>query len=91
MTAVDMPTDPAVHGAMRDWDDTPLTPVVCEECASRVFVRKKSLEHTQAQWTTSTAHCLELGGADDRWITCSRLRSSIESAVKRGVVPIPNQ
>jgi len=90
MTTVDMATERVADGAaLRDWDDTPLIPVWCEHCASRVFVRKKSPEHTQVQWTTSTERCLELGDADDRRITCSRLRSSIEAAVKRGALPVP--
>ncbi|GAA1267752.1 hypothetical protein GCM10009609_33580 [Pseudonocardia aurantiaca] len=72
-------------------DDVPLHPVSCGSCGTCVFVRKNSLAHTLVQWTSDTARCVELSGAVAGAVpTCTRLRDSIESSVRRGTVPVPD-
>ncbi|GAA5050638.1 hypothetical protein HNP84_006618 [Thermocatellispora tengchongensis] len=65
-------------------------PVSCHACGSCVLVKKNTLAHTLVQWTTDTGRCVELSGHSDRGTvpTCTRLRDSIETGVRRGLVPV---
>jgi hypothetical protein len=74
-----------------------LTPVRCDSCASQVLVRKNSTRHTSVQWTTpAAATCPEFaarvaaGELSARIDGCPRLRASIEHAVARGDIEVPD-
>ncbi|MGW4421497.1 hypothetical protein [Streptosporangium sp. NPDC004631] len=69
-----------------------MRPVSCSSCGSCVLVKKNSLAHTLVQWTTDTEQCVELIRGVDRGVvpTCTRLRDSIEDAVRLGAVPVPD-
>lgn len=72
--------------------DTPMRPVDCGTCGARVLVRKSSWEQTSVQWNAeSTARCTQRRYAlsrDDVPPLCSQLRESIETAVRRGSLPV---
>ncbi len=68
-----------------------LVEVACLECAARVRVRKNSEFHTSIQWSADAVRrCAEFARRDhDRPArpvheSCSRLKASIEHAVKTG-------
>jgi hypothetical protein len=60
-----------------------------------VKVKKNSEHHTAIQWTAEALdHCQEFRRAESQpegrqiWSACSRLRSSIDQAVKDGAIEI---
>ncbi|WP_369199604.1 hypothetical protein [Streptomyces sp. PU-14G] len=62
-----------------------LEPVTCRTCSTQVLVEKRSLPHTTVQWTCSTTRCPELAGRGPAGVAvCTRLRASIEGAVREG-------
>lgn len=69
-----------------------MRPVSCSNCGSCVLVKKNSLAHTLVQWTTDTEQCVELSRGVDRGVvpTCTRLRDSIENAVRLGAIMVPD-
>lgn len=86
--------------------DAPMTPVSCDSCGARVLVRKSSWEQTSVQWDSDAlAVCPERrellsqsSESDQRislrpglFLSCSRLRDSIEDAVRRGDLVIVGQ
>ena len=71
-----------------------LVPVTCRECGAEVAVKKNSRRHTSVQWTAdAVAQCVELGafasGPGELRLGCSRLKASIDAAVRDGVVVVP--
>jgi hypothetical protein len=73
-----------------------LTPVTCSTCGVEALVKKNSRKHTSVQWTAEgVAGCPEITAAraaDPRALVlgCSKLRASIEDAVRAGQVVIPD-
>src|SRR5690348_2903444 len=74
-----------------------LAPVRCMSCGTEVLVKKNSPKHTTVQWTSDAATvCPEIkaqveGGAiGGQVLGCSRLKQSIEDAVRRGELTVPN-
>ncbi|MEU2608134.1 hypothetical protein [Streptomyces albus] len=66
-----------------------MQPVTCRTCATEVLVEKRSLPHTTVQWTRSTSHCPELAGhGPARIAVCTRLRATIEQAVRDGALEV---
>lgn len=72
--------------------DSPLVPVTCRHCGAQVRARKSSWQQTTVQWdATALAACAQRRGADpaDRpFLGCSRLRESVDDAVRQGALPI---
>lgn len=70
----------------RDW----LTEVSCLDCLARVGVQKNSEHMTSIQWTADAlAACPEMARTSRRLQEgCSRLRASIDAAVRDGSLPI---
>jgi hypothetical protein len=75
--------------------DGRLREIACLDCLAKVKVKKNSEHHTAVQWTDEAlGHCQEFQRAESQpggrqiWSTCSRLRSSIDQAVKDGVIEI---
>ena len=65
-----------------------LVPVQCGACGVEVSVKKNSSKHTSVQWTAAamrgcTQYATTLG--------CPRLRESIETAVRDGRLPVPDE
>ncbi|MFC8434208.1 hypothetical protein [Streptomyces sp. NPDC057253] len=64
----------------------------CERCATTVLVRKSSLAQTSVQWPDGAGGCAEFaevraGDGPPRTAvipTCTRLRATIEEAVRAG-------
>jgi hypothetical protein len=89
------PTSPQTAEDQRLYTQARLVEVACLDCLARVRVKKNSDHHTAIQWSEeSLEHCAEFakaasqpGGRPIR-SACSRLRSSIEQAVKDGAVAI---
>lgn len=74
-----------------------LRPVVCHACGTCVLVKKNSPKHTSVQWTTdATVSCSEFaaraatGETTALVDTCSQLRSSIDAAVRDGLIDVPS-
>jgi hypothetical protein len=72
-----------------------LTEVACLDCLARVRVKKNSEQHTSIQWDADAqSHCQEFQRAASQpggrqiWASCSRLRSSIDQAVRDGAIEI---
>jgi hypothetical protein len=71
-------------------------PVTCASCGVEALVKKNSRKHTSVQWPTDgVASCPEIGearAADPNALVlgCSRLRASIEDAVRDGRIVIPD-
>lgn len=71
-------------------------PLSCDRCATVVLVRKSSLAQTSVQWPEGSGRCAEFTearAATDRppaavIPTCTRLRASIEHAVKKGELAV---
>jgi hypothetical protein len=90
--------DPAAVAAdTRDFLERGLTRVRCGSCRSEVLVRKASPIQTSVQWTSDpAATCPEFaarvaaGEVGARIDTCQKLRESIEAAVVRGDVAVPD-
>ncbi|MGH3331767.1 MAG: hypothetical protein ACRDPJ_10760 [Nocardioidaceae bacterium] len=68
-----------------------LVEVGCLDCLARVRVRKNSEHHTSIQWTSEAVRdCAEFARRDAApggravYESCSRLKASIEDAVRAG-------
>jgi len=89
------PTNPETLEDRRRYTEARLVEVACLDCLARVRVKKNSDHHTAIQWNAEAlGHCQEFQRAESQpegrpiWSTCSRLRSSIEQAVKDGTIEI---
>ena len=89
------PTSPDTVEDQRLYTEARLVEVACLDCLAVVRVKKNSEQHTAIQWDAEAlAHCAEFAKAasqpEGRPIrsACSRLRSSIEQAVKDGALSI---
>jgi hypothetical protein len=89
------PTSPETAEDQHRYTEARLVEVACLDCLATVKVKKNSEQHTAIQWSAEAlAHCSEFAKAasqpEGRLIrtACSRLRSSIESAVKDGTIEI---
>ncbi|MEU5834676.1 hypothetical protein ABZ820_13530 [Streptomyces diacarni] len=59
--------------------------MTCTTCGTQVLVEKRSLPHTTVQWTSPTTRCPELAGCAPAGVAvCTRLRASIEEALREG-------
>ncbi len=73
-----------------------LTPVTCSTCGVEATVKKNSRKHTSVQWTrAAVVGCPEITAAraaDPAALVlgCSRMRQSIEDAVRDGAVVVPD-
>ena len=73
-----------------------LTPVTCSACGVEALVKKNSRKHTSVQWgADGAAACPEIAAAraadpNALVLGCSRLKASIEDAVRDGRVVIPD-
>lgn len=77
--------------------DAPMVPLSCAACGANVLARKSSWEQTSVQWdAAATGRCVErrqvrAQAAELRpgvFLMCSRLRDSIEMAVRAGTLPV---
>ena len=72
------------------------SPVTCASCGIEALVKKNSRKHTSVQWPPGgVASCPEIGAeraADPNALVlgCSRLKASIEDAVRDGRMVIPD-
>ena len=72
------------------------SPITCTSCGIEALVKKNSHQHTSVQWPAGgVASCPEIGAeraADPNALIlgCSRLKASIEDAVRDGRVVIPD-
>lgn len=85
------PLSPETAVDQRLYLDASLQEVECLDCLARVRVRKNSEFHTSIQWTAEAqASCAEFARknaeAGHRVLheSCSRLRASIDAAVREG-------
>jgi hypothetical protein len=73
-----------------------LTPVTCSSCGVEALVKKNSRKHTSVQWSAAgVAACPEITAAraadpNALILGCSKLKASIEDAVRAGHVVIPD-
>ena len=73
-----------------------LTPIVCGACGVEAAVKKNSRRHTSVQWSAGgAASCPEITAAraadpEALVLGCSRLKASIEDAVRAGQMMIPD-
>ena len=89
------PTSPGTAEDQRLYTQARLTEVACLDCLAKVRVKKNSEHQTSIQWdTASQEHCAEFQRAASQpegrpiRVACSRLRSSIDQAVKDGAIEI---
>ena len=89
------PTSPETLEDQRLYTQARLTEVACLDCLAKVRVKKNSEHQTSIQWDTeSQEHCAEFQRAASQpegrpiRVACSRLRSSIDQAVKDGAIVI---
>ena len=89
------PTSPETVEDQRRYTQARLVEVACLDCLAKVRVKKNSEHQTSIQWTAdSLQHCAEFNRAasqpEGRPIrdACSRLRSSIDQAVKDGTIEV---
>jgi hypothetical protein len=89
------PTSPQTAEDQRLYTEARLVEVACLDCLAKVRVKKNSEQHTAIQWTAeSLSQCAEFSRAasqpEGRPIraACSRLRSSIDQAVRDGTIEI---
>ncbi len=89
------PTSPDTAEDQRLYTQARLVEVACLDCLASVRVKKNSEHHTSIQWDTeSQQHCAEFSRAASQpegrpiRLGCSRLRSSIDQAVKDGKIEI---
>src|SRR5689334_24993368 len=89
------PTSPETAEDQRLYTEARLVEIACLDCLAKVRVKKNSEQHTAIQWTDeSLAQCAEFAKAASQpegrpiRVACSRLRSSIEAAVKDGVLSV---
>jgi hypothetical protein len=79
----------------REYLEGGLQPLACQTCGIRVLVKKLSPQHTSIQWTTSTEHCPEIAARTEAGEhpalvnACGRLRSTIEHAIREGLLEVP--
>lgn len=89
-------TGPDTEGDRRHHLAGGLTPLDCGHCGTRVLVKKESPQHTSIQWTTGSTSCPVLaaqvaaGTEPGRVESCPRLRESVEQAVRRGRLEVPD-
>ena len=90
-----MPQD-STAADMRLYLEVGLAPVTCRACGIEALVKKNSQKHTSVQWPPGgVASCPEIGAqraADPNALIlgCSRLKASIEDAVRDGRMVIPD-
>jgi hypothetical protein len=89
------PTSPDTVEDQRLYTQARMVDLACLDCLAHVRVKKNSDHHTAIQWNAEAlGHCQEFQRAESQpggrqiWSTCSRLRSSIDQAVKDGVIEI---
>lgn len=89
------PTSPETAEDQRLYTEARLVEVACLDCLAVVRVKKNSEHQTSIQWDReSLGHCAEFARAASQpegrpiRVGCSRLRSSIEQAVKDGTVEV---
>lgn len=89
------PTSPETVEDQRLYTQARLVEVACLDCLAKVRVKKNSDHHTAIQWSAEALeHCQEFRRSESQpggrpiWSTCSRLRSSIDEAVKSGEIQI---
>jgi hypothetical protein len=85
------PLSPETEADRRLYLDASLQEVGCLDCLARVRVKKNSEFHTSIQWTAQAqAACAEFARRDaeaGRRVvheSCSRLKASIDAAVREG-------
>lgn len=90
-----IPLSPETAADQRLYLDASLQEVSCLDCLARVRVRKNSEFHTSIQWTAEAqANCAEFArrnaDAGHRLVheSCSRLKASIDAAVREGMLRI---
>ena len=89
------PTSPETVEDQRRYTEARLVEVACLDCLAKVRVKKNSEHHTAIQWSSEALdHCAEFQRASSQpegrpvYLACSRLRSSIEQAVKDGTIEV---
>jgi hypothetical protein len=89
------PTTEETTRDQRLYLDARLTEVACLDCLAKVRVKKNSEHHTSIQWTEeAVSQCAEFrkqaSQPEGRVLhtSCSRLRSSIDQAVRDGAIEI---
>ncbi len=86
------PLNPETLDDRRRYLEGHLDEVACLDCLARVRVRKQSEFHTSIQWSDDAVRqCPELTqarAAGTPQMSCSRLKASIESAVRDGRIEI---
>lgn len=89
------PTSPETLEDQRRYTEARLVEVACLDCLAKVKVKKNSDHHTAIQWNAEALeHCAEFSRAASQpegrpiRVACSRLRSSIEAAVKDGAIEV---
>ena len=89
------PLSPETSADQRLYLDASLQEVSCLDCLARVRVKKNSEFHTSIQWTSEAqASCAEFARknaeAGHRLVheSCSRLKASIDAAVREGRLQI---
>jgi hypothetical protein len=82
---------------MRLYLEIGLAPVTCARCGTEVLVKKNSREHTSVQWTRdAVAACPEIaaqvsaGLRGGQVLGCPLLKQSIDDAVRRGELTVPD-
>jgi hypothetical protein len=89
------PLSPETAADQRLYLDASLQEVSCLDCLARVRVRKNSEFHTSIQWTAEAqANCAEFARKNAEaghhlvHESCSRLKESIDTAVREGKLRI---
>jgi hypothetical protein len=89
------PTSSETLEDQRLYTEARLVEVACLDCLAKVRVKKNSDHHTAIQWDAeSLGHCAEFSRAESQpegrpvRNACSRLRSSIDQAVKEGEIAV---
>lgn len=91
-TTLGRPTPPATAADRREFLEAGLRPIACLSCGLEVLVKKNSLAHTSIQWTSDSAACPELAAAGPATEEgCGKLRESIASAVRDGLLEVPRE
>lgn len=92
------PTSPETIEDQHRYLEARLVEVACLDCLATVKVKKNSEQHTAIQWDAEgPSRCAEFQRAAAQpegrpiWSSCSRLRSSIDQAVKDGAIEIGAQ
>lgn len=81
---------------VQDLRPAPSTEIRCGRCATRVLVRKNSLEQTSIQWLDEASRCTEFAEAGDGVPTalrasCESLYETIRGAVRSGQLEVPGE